>query len=102
MDGRPEPLQRGEMLRHAVAHMALEPVARMCEAELRHQPVARDLGDDGSSRYGQHQGIAADHRLAFAVDLDAVAAIHEHELRFPWKRRDRKSTRLNSSHLGIS
>ena len=59
MDGRPEAGERGEMLRHAVAHVALEAVARMGGAEPDHQPVARHLGDDRGGGDRQHQRIAA-------------------------------------------
>ena len=81
MDGRPEPVQRREMLRHAVAHVALEAVARMRGAEPLHQPVARDLGDDRGRRDREHQRVAGDHRLAVAAAVDLVAAVDEHELR---------------------
>src|SRR2546421_481557 len=50
MDGGTEPVQRVEVLRHAVAHMALEAVARVCKAHPHHQAVTGDLGDDRSSR----------------------------------------------------
>ena len=81
MDGGAEPLQRREMFRHRIAHMALEAVARMGGADLHHQPVARDLGDDRGGRDRQHQGVARDHRLAVAGHLDAVAAVDIDELR---------------------
>ena len=59
VDGGPEPRQRREMLRHAVAHVALEAVAGVREAEPRHQPVARHLGDDGG---GGNRGDQAHRR----------------------------------------
>ena len=80
MDGRAEPVQRLEMLRHAVAHVALEAVAGMRERQPHHQPVARDLGDDRGRRDRRHQRVAGDHRLAVAAAVDAVAAVDEHEL----------------------
>ena len=58
VDGGAEPGQRLEMLGHAVAHVALEAVAGMREAEPRHQPVARDLGDDRGRRDRGHQRVA--------------------------------------------
>ena len=69
------------MLGHAVAHMALEAVAGMGEAEPHHQPVARDLGDDGSRGDRQHQRVARDHRLTIAAAIDLHVAIDEDELR---------------------
>ena len=81
MDGGPEPLQRREMLRHRIAHVALEAVAGMGGADLHHQPVAGDLGDDRGRRDRQHQRVARNHRLAVAGHLDAVAAVDIDELR---------------------
>ena len=80
MDGRAEPVQRAEMLRHAVAHVALEAVAGMRRAEPHHQPVARDLGDDRGGGNRQHQRVAGDDRLAVAAGVDPVAAVDEHQL----------------------
>ena len=51
MDGRPEAGERREMLGHAVAHVPLEAVAGMRQAEPHHQPVAGDLGDDRGRRH---------------------------------------------------
>ena len=77
----PSRVQRGEMLGHAVAHVALEAVAGMRQAEPRHQPVARHLGDDRGRRDRGHERVAADHRLAVAAGIDAVAAVDEDQLR---------------------
>ena len=75
------------MLRHGIAHMALEAVAGMRQAEPAHQPVAGDLGDDRGRRHRQHQRVAGHHRLAVAaaIDLDMCrrrrrAAAHRQRL----------------------
>gem|GEM_PF-6658163 len=67
------------MLRHRIAHVALEPVARMRGAQAAHQAVARDLGNDRGRGDREHQRVAADHRAALAIDIDAVDAVDEHE-----------------------
>ena len=77
------------MLGHAVAHVALEAVAGMRETEPRHQPVARDLGDDGGRRDRQDQRVARDHRRAFAAAIDLLVAVDEDELRPDRQRLDR-------------
>ena len=64
---RPERGERAEVLGHAVAHVALEAVARMGGADLHHQAVARHLGDDRGGRDREHQRVAAHHRLAVAA-----------------------------------
>ncbi len=81
------------MLRHAVAHVALEPVARMGGAEPRHEPIAGHLGDDRGRRDRGDKAVAADHGLAFAGDVDPVAAVDEHELRLDRQCRDRARQR---------
>ena len=93
MDGRPEPRERREMLGHAVAHVALEAVAGMGQAQPPHQPVARHLGDDRGGGDRGDDGVAADHRLAVAAGLDAVAAVDEDEPRLDRQRRDRARQR---------
>ncbi len=93
MDGGTEPVQCVEVLRHAVAHVALEAVARMREAHPHHQPVAGDLGDDRGRRDRRHQRIAGDHRLAVAAAVDTVAAVDEHELGPDRQRPHRASER---------
>src|SRR5437762_3123456 len=75
MNGRTEPVQRIEMFRHAIAHMPFEAIARMRGAEAGHQPVAGDLGDDRGGSDRDNEPVAADHRLAIAAGIDAVAAI---------------------------
>ena len=70
-----------EMLRHRIAHMALEAVAGMRGADLLHQPVARHLGDDRRRGDRRDQRVAADHGLAIAGHVDAIAAIDEDEMR---------------------
>src|SRR5262249_36066013 len=47
VDGGAEPRERLEMLGHAVALVMLEAVAGIEQAQPRHEPVARDFGDDG-------------------------------------------------------
>src|SRR5271170_2565761 len=86
MDGRAEPVERGKMFGHAVAHVALKAVARMRGAETGHQPVARDLGYDGRRCDRSNQAIAADDRLAIAAGIDAVAAVDKDKLRLDRQR----------------
>src|ERR1700683_5314790 len=81
MNRRTEPAQSGKMLGHAVTHMALETVTWMGGAETSHQAVAGHFGDDRSRRNRRDQTVAADHGLAVAAGLDAVAAVDEHEAR---------------------
>jgi len=81
MDRRTEPVQSLEMLGHAVAHVTFETIARIGGPKACHQPVARDLGDDGSGRDGGDEPIAADDRLAIATHIDAVAAIDKNQTR---------------------
>ena len=78
---RAEPVERGKVFRHAVAHVPLEPIAGMRRAETRHQTIARHLGDDRGGGDRSHQAVAADHRLAVAAGIDAVAAIDENQAR---------------------
>ena len=92
--------QRLEMLGHAIAHMALEAVAGMRGADLLHQPVARDLGDDRGRGDRRHERVAADHGLAIARHIDAVAAVDEDELRADRKRRDRARQRPEARPAG--
>src|ERR1700691_4696001 len=63
MDRRTEPVERGEMFGHAVAHVALEAITRMGGAETGHEAVARDFGDDRGGRDRRHQAVAADDGL---------------------------------------
>ena len=77
----PEPVERGEMLGHAVAHVALKAVAGMGGAEAGHQAVARHLGDDRGGGDRGHEAVAADHRLAIAAGIDAVAAVDKDKAR---------------------
>ena len=93
VDGRSEPRQGIEVLGHAVTHMALESIARMRQAEPRHQAVARHLGDNRGSRDRRHKGVTADNRIAVASDSDAIAAIDQDELRARWQRCDRACQR---------
>src|SRR5262249_20735613 len=80
--------ERLEMLGHAVALVMLEAVAGIEQAQSRHEPVARDFGDDGGGGDRGHDGISADHSLAVAAAIDAVAAVDEHELRLDPKASD--------------
>src|SRR6202040_3244651 len=66
MHGGSEPMQRLEMLRHAVALVGFETIARAILRQLAHQPVARDLGDDRRRRDRDDQSVAADHGFAVA------------------------------------
>ena len=86
MNRRAEPVERGEMLGHAVAHMALETVAGMRGAETSHEPVARDFGDDRGGGNRSHKPVAADHRLAVASHIDPVAAVDKDEPRLDRQR----------------
>ena len=79
--GRAKPLERGPVSGDGIAHMLLEAVARMGGAQPHHEPVARHLGHDRSRRDRQHESVSADHRLAVAACVDAVAPIHVHKLR---------------------
>src|SRR5262249_43665267 len=81
VDGGAQPRERLEMLGDTVAFVVLEAVARIEQAQPRHEPVARDLGDDGSSSDRGENGIAADHSFAVAAGIDAIASVDEHELR---------------------
>ena len=54
------------MLRHGIALVLLETVARAILRQRAHQPVARHLGDDRRRRDRQHQPVAADHGVAVA------------------------------------
>ena len=73
--------QRREMLRHGIALVGLETVARAILRQRAHQPVARHLGDDRGRRDRQDQPVAADHGVAVAGDIEPVAAVDEHMLR---------------------
>src|SRR6266508_3426437 len=66
---------------HAVALVVLEAVAGIEQSQACHQPVARDLGNNGGRGDRGEDSVAAYHGLAVAADLDAVAAVDEHELR---------------------
>ena len=46
-----------------------------------YQPVARHLGDDRGRRNRGDQSVTADHRLAVAAAVDAVAAVDIHKPR---------------------
>jgi hypothetical protein len=73
--------ERGEMLRHAVAHMPLEAITGMRRAETRHQPVARYLGNNLSRGDRRNKTVAADHGLAVAASIDPITAIDKHQSR---------------------
>ena len=90
MDGRPQAGERREMLRHGIAHMALEAVAGMRQAEATHQPVAGHLGDDRGRRHRQQQRVAGHHRLAIAAAIDLHVAVDENELR-PHRQRPHRA-----------
>src|SRR5262245_11776122 len=81
------------MLGHAVALVMLEAVAGIEQTQPRHEPVARDFGDDGGGSDRGHDGVAADHGLAVAAGIDAVAAVNEHELGLDRQARDRARER---------
>src|ERR1700691_5613738 len=76
-----EPAEGGEMLGHAVTHMALEAVTWMRSAETSHQAVAGHFGDNRGRRNGRDETVATDHGLAVAGGLDAVTAVDEDEAR---------------------
>ena len=90
MDGRPQAGERREMLGHGIAHVALEAVAGMRQAEAPHQPVAGHLGDDRGRRHRQHQRVARHHRLAVAAAIDLHVAVDENELR-PYRQRPHRA-----------
>ena len=81
MHRRPEPVQGRQMLRHGVALVLLEAVARAILCQRAHQTVTRDLGDDRGRRDREHQTVAADHGIAVAWRIELVAAIDEHMFR---------------------
>ena len=93
VDGGAKPRERPEMLGYAVALVALEAVTGIEHSQSGHQPVARDLGDDRGGGYRGDDGVAADHGLAVAGGIDAIATIHEHQLRLHRQRRDRACQR---------
>ena len=73
--------------------LALEAVAGVRQAEPRHQPVARDLGDDRGGGDRGDQRIAGHHRLAVAAAVDLLVAVDEHQLRPARQRLDRARQR---------
>ena len=82
------------MLRHAVAHMALEAVAGMRGADLASSARSRvTLATMEAAAIDEHERVAADHGLAIAWHIDAVAAIDEDEPRPDRQRRDRARQR---------
>ena len=85
VDGRAEPVERGEMLGHAVAHVALEPVTGIFGTEPHHEAVACHLGDDRGGCDRGNQIVAVDDRLTIAIDIDVVAAVDQDELRLDWQ-----------------
>ena len=93
MKAGPEPVQRLEMLRHGIALVVLEAVARAIQRQRAHQAVARHLGDDRGRRDRHHHAVAADHRVAVAGGVDPVAAIDEHVLRHLRQRTHRARQR---------
>src|ERR1700683_445481 len=52
-----EPAEGGEMLGHAVTHMALEAVTWMRGSETSHQAVAGHLGDDRGRGNGRAEAV---------------------------------------------
>src|SRR5580704_19328464 len=82
MDRGAEPVERGKRLRHAIAHVAFEAVTGMGGAEARHQPVARNFGDDRRRGDRSDETVAADDGLAVAAGIDAVATVDEDKTRF--------------------
>src|ERR1051326_6878819 len=88
VNGGTESCERLEMLRHAVALVVLETVARIVQAEADHQAVARNLRDNGGGGDGRNDGVPADHRLAFAGHSEAVASSDEDESRTHRQARD--------------
>ena len=79
VNGGSERIQRLDMRRYAVTHVALEAVAGMGKPEPGHQPIPRDLGDDGSGSDRQDQRVTGDHRFAVAAAVDLHVAIDEDE-----------------------
>ena len=70
------------MFGHAIAHVPFEAIAGMGGPEAGHQPVARHLGDDRCRRDRGDEPVAADHGLAVATGIDAIAAIDEDQRGF--------------------
>src|SRR5256885_948010 len=60
-----EPVERIEVLRHRIAHVALEAVAWMRGAEAAHQPVTRDrlMGCLGAA----HPGYGFERHMGYSV-----------------------------------
>ena len=63
------------MGRNTISHVLLEAVTGMVQREATHQPVARDLCDDGRRGNRQHDTVAANHGLAIAGHSQPVAAV---------------------------
>ena len=74
------------MLRHGIALVLLEAIARAILRQRAHQPVARHLGDDRGRRDRHHHAVAADDGIAVAGQREPVAAVDEDVL---WHFRQR-------------
>src|SRR5262245_42727363 len=85
-------------------HDALPISVRVLQPTLRSSACARagdesSLGDDGADR-AEHRSVAA---VLLEQGADVLRLIAAREVdRIAGRDQDRKSTRLNSSHLGIS
>src|SRR5262245_64231684 len=83
----------------------LFPYTTLFRSEVEGQ-LAIVAGVDGvGGRRHQHVvavGSSVDHQLGRCVAGRARLVLHDHLLSEPRRQEDRKSTRLNSSHLGIS
>ena len=93
MNRRPEPIERGKMLGHAVTHMPLEAVTWVRGTETSHQAIARHFGDNRRRRNGGDEAVAADHGLAVATALDTIATVDKYEVRPDRQRGNRPRQR---------
>src|SRR5438045_5954129 len=93
---RPVFMQFNEVQFRAVAFVLAEAILRKTRAEVAHNRIARDFRDYARRRDAEAVEIAVDDRRLRKRKGKHRQAIDEHMVG------DRKSTRLNSSHLGIS
>src|ERR1700733_11710044 len=81
MHRRTQPVERLEMLRHAVALVRLKAIARAFLRQRARQTITCHLGDDGGGGNRYDDAVAADHGVAVAGRIEPVAAVDEDVLR---------------------
>src|ERR1039458_10411992 len=86
--------RRAELLRNAAIQFTVDP------AHVAEQTAAHEVPVDYAQRLANDKARAvfARHPQSAVLGADTVVVVDQHLLEKP----DRKSTRLNSSHLGIS